>query len=114
MTIFTQADLATQTMKEAGLIDPRQAPDADDLADVQTIVASRYASLVTNGIAIANGSDEAVPVEWLVPLASYCSLFLTTFGMPYPTREQIDGAESILRRMSARGPTGAVQETNYF
>lgn len=114
MTVYSRSDLATQTLKEAGLIDPRMSPDADDLSDVETIVASRYASLVVNGIAIPNGSDEAVPLEWLVPLASYCAMFMQTFGVPAPTRQQIDGAEAILRRMSSRGPTGTVQQADYF
>lgn len=114
MTQYTLADLAVETLKAAGVTDPTQSPDAQDQVDAELIVQSRYASLVTIGISIPNGSDTNVPIEWLSPLANYCALFLTSFGLPAPAPPQVLAAETILRKMSAKLPTGSVVSTEYF
>lgn len=117
MTTYTQSDLATRVLRDLGLVDARETPDADDLAWAEQTIASVVAQLVTQGINLWNMSDEEIPEEYLVALSKRVGLDVgSAFGLfsAVEAEQAKPLAEMALRRMNARVPTGSVAEATYY
>ena len=115
MTAYSKAELAAKALREAGLYGPDETISADDQADAEEKAEALVETLNDEGISIVNGSVNAVPMSWYIPLAQYIGMFLLpSYGGPFPSDDQITGAQKIMRRMSAKQPTGAVSEAEYF
>lgn len=117
MTTYSRSDLAERVLKDLGLVDAREEPDADDLAWAEETVSSVTAQLATEGITIANGSDEALPLEYLVALSKRIGLDIgPSFGLfSIADAEQAKPiANAVLRRMNAKPATGSVAEAEYY
>lgn len=117
MTTYSRSDLATRVLKDLGLVYAEEIPSASDLAWAEETVSSVTAQLATEGIVIWNGSDQSVPVEYLVPLSKRIGLDVgPSFGLfsiaEAETAKPI--ANATLRRINAKQPTGAVAEAEYF
>lgn len=69
MTTYSQTDLATRVGKDLGLLGAEETPSAADLEWLKETVASETAMLASIGLPIWNGSDMAVPLEYLTPLS---------------------------------------------
>jgi hypothetical protein len=82
MTTYSQSDLATRMLKDLGLVGAEETPSAPDLEWAQETVGSEIAMLGTIGMPIWNGSDMAVPQEYLTPLSRRCGLAVApSFGL---------------------------------
>lgn len=82
MTTYSQSDLATRMLKDLGLIASEEVPSAPDLEWAQETVGSEVAMLAVIGLPIWNGSDMAVPQEYLTPLSRRCGLAVApSFGL---------------------------------
>jgi hypothetical protein len=82
MTTYSQSDLATRMLKDLGLIAAEEVPSAPDLEWAEETVGSEVAMLATIGMPIWNGSDMAVPQEYLTPLSRRCGLAVApSFGL---------------------------------
>lgn len=117
MTVFSRSDLATRVLKDLGITNASETPTADDLSWAAETIASVTAQLATEGIHIWNGSDQALPESYLVPLSKRICLDVgPSFGL-YTIAEAETAkpiANATLRRMNAKPPTGAVQQVNSF
>jgi hypothetical protein len=117
MTTYSQSDLATRILKDLGLVAAEETPSASDLEWAQETVSSVTAQLAAEGIEIWNGSDQSLPLEYLVPLSKRIGLDIAvSFGLATP-----DGVEALkptlnstIRRLNAKQPTGAVSRAEYF
>jgi hypothetical protein len=115
MSTYTKADLASLSLRDAGLYGPDEAISGADQETAETYCESLVDTLAEFGVYIPNGSVNTVPSAWLIPLASFSGLFLLkSFGGPAPTVDQVNGALVPLYKMSAKPPTGAVAEADYF
>lgn len=117
MTTYSRSDLATRVLKDLGLVYAEEAPSASDLAWAEETVASVAAQLASEGVFIWNGSDESLPLEYLVPLSKRIGLDVgPSFGLfsiaEAETAKPI--ANATLRRMNAKQPTGAVLDSEFF
>lgn len=117
MTTYSRSDLSTRALKDVGLIGAEEVPSAADLEWANETVSSVTAQLATEGIVIWNGSDQALPLEYLVPLAKRCGLDMAaSYGLASPA--DVETAKvplnATLRRMNAKQPTGSVAEAEYF
>ncbi|CAB4171999.1 hypothetical protein UFOVP1349_53 [uncultured Caudovirales phage] len=82
MTVYSQADLATRMLKDLGLVGSEETPSAPDLEWAQETVGCEVAMLGSIGLPIWNGSDMAVPQEYLTPLSRRCGLAVApSFGL---------------------------------
>lgn len=117
MTTYSRSDLATRVLKDLGITDARETPEADDLDWAEETVAAVTAQLATEGVVIWNGSDEALPLEYLVALSKRICLDVgPSFGLF--TVAEAETAKPILndtlRKMNAKAPTGAIAEAEHF
>jgi hypothetical protein len=82
MTTYTDDEFATHCLRGLGLIAAEETPTSADLGFAKTVNAAEIATLSAVGIPIWNGSNLAVPLEYLGPLSRYCSLALRpAFGL---------------------------------
>lgn len=115
MTVYSKSDLAAKALREAALYAPDEDIEADDQTDAEEKAEALVSTLSTKGISITNGSVNAVPDDWYIPLAQYIGMYLlSSYGGPFPTDDQIKGAERTMRQLCARPATGSVAETDYF
>jgi hypothetical protein len=115
MTTYSLSDLASQALREPGLYAPEETIAQRDQEDAEIKASSLIKTLETRGIAITNGSAQAIPEDWYIPLAQYVGMFLMpNFGGSFPTADQIRGAEMIMRQMTAKPATGSVNEVQFF
>lgn len=116
-TTYTLSDLATRSLKDAGLIAAEETASASDLVWAQQTITEVAAELAAIGIRIWGGSEAAVPNGYLLALSARIGLSMSTsFGlMTYLEAEQAKPPiEMRLRALSATPPTGAVQTAEYF
>lgn len=117
MTTYSRDDLATRVLKELGITDARETPEPDDLAWATETVASVTAQLASEGVFIWNGSDEALPLEYLVALSKRICLDVgPSFGLFSVAEAEAAKpvANATLRRMNASQPTGAPAKVHAF
>lgn len=104
MTTYSQRDLAERVLKDLGLVGATEDPTADDLAWAVETVSSEVAMLSTIGLPIWNGSDMAVPTEYLAPLSRRIGLAIApSFGLMSMDKAQMAmrEAERYLTVMAA-------------
>lgn len=117
MTTYSLSDLATRSLRKAGLISPEETTQAQDLDYAQEGIESDVAALAFDGINILNGSLDAIPLEYLEPLAEYHALtFKKDYGLIGDAEcfQAQDFVKKRLRRLSAKQANGSVQEAEYF
>lgn len=117
MTTYSQSDLATRVLRDLGLVASDEDPSADDLSFAEETVGSVYAELALRGISLPNGSDTALPAEYLVCVSKRIGLDVgPAFGLfsmaDAETAKPI--VERTLRALAAKPPTGSRAEAEYF
>jgi len=89
MTTYSRTDLATRMLKDLGLIGAEEVPSAADLTWAMETVSSEVAMLGSIGLPIWNGSDMAVPLEYLTILSRRCGLAVApSYGLASPAEAQ--------------------------
>lgn len=117
MTTYSRNDLATRVLKDLGLVAAEETPSAVDLEWASETIASVAAQLSVEGIVIWNGSDESIPLEYLVVLSKRIGLEAgPSFGlMSIADAERVKPPlNNLLRRMNAKPNTGVIQKAEYF
>ncbi len=117
MTTYSRSDLATRVLKDLGLVYATESPSAADIDWAEETVSSVVAQLAVEGIRVWNGSDESVPLEYLVPLSKRIGLDIgPSFGLfSIAEAEQAKPiANATLRRMGMIQPTGEVAQAKYY
>lgn len=116
MTTYSQSDLATRVLKDLGLVAAEEIPSAADLDWAMETVSSEVAMLGSIGLPIWDGSDMAVPLEYLTPLSRRIGLAVApSFGlMDQPNAEAaMREAERYLTLMAnPRGGSPRLLRTN--
>lgn len=116
MTTYSQTDLATRVLKDLNLIAADETPSASDLEWAIETVSSEVAVLASIGMPIWNGSDMAVPLEYLTTLSRRIGLAIApSFGLADPATAQLAmrEAERVLTIMAApRGVTPRLLSSN--
>lgn len=74
MTVYTESDLATETLKSAALVEIDGVLSAAEFVDVVRSNGSVIQMLGKIGLPIWNGSEIDVPEEYFIELALRCSL----------------------------------------
>jgi hypothetical protein len=82
MTVtYTENQFATRVLKDLGLIGAEETPSSADLAWAKETASSEIALLSATGIPIWDGSNIAIPLEYLSTLSRRVGLALTpSFG----------------------------------
>jgi hypothetical protein len=82
MTTYSLSDLATRVGRDLGLLGAEETPSAADSDWLQETCSGEIAMLSSIGLPIWNGSDVAVPQEYLTPLSRRIGLAVApSFGM---------------------------------
>lgn len=95
MTIYSLSDLATRMLKDLGLIDADEIPTASDLAWAEETIGSEVSLLSALNLPIWNGSEIAVPQEYLTLMSLRCGLAIA------PSYGLMTQAESIVAKEAA-------------
>jgi hypothetical protein len=74
MTTYTESDLATETLRSAGLIGIDEVPSGAELVDTEQSNRSVIATMNAIGLPIWNGSEIQVPEEYFVELSIRLSM----------------------------------------
>jgi len=109
MTTYTETDLATETLKSAGVVEIDGTLSASEFADATRSNSSVIQMLSTIGIPIWNGSEVEIPDQYFVELALRCSLpiqFKNGLITHAEMLQLIDASESRLIVMAA--PRGSM------
>ena len=117
MATYSQSDLATRILRDAGLISAEETPSALDLAFAQETLSAEIALMAAKGITIWNGSDSSVPLPYYTALSRRIVLALgPSFGLVDAAEASvaIPKIESDLRVISQTPGTGTAQQTEYF
>ena len=104
MTTYTETDFATRVLRDLGLLGADEAPSAADLAWAKETAGSEIAALATVNLPIWNGSEMAVPKEYLTTLSRRVGLAVApSYGLSdIATAEQsMRAAEQTLTLMAA-------------
>jgi hypothetical protein len=115
MTTYTRAELATRVLKDLGLIGAEETPSAVDLAWAEETCSSETALLSAIGMPIWNGSDLAVPLEYLTPLSRRIGLAIApSYGLADPASAQAAMRESerVLQILAAPRVTPLAMRSN--
>jgi hypothetical protein len=95
MTTYSRADLATRVLKDLGLISAEETPSAVDLEWSGETIDSVVPMLAALGLPIWNGSEMAVPQEYLVPLSGRIGLSVApSFGLMSPAEAMLATREA--------------------
>lgn len=90
MTTYTKSDLATRVLKDLGLVGADETPSAVDQAWAEETVSSEIAMLAAINLPIWNGSDLAIPIEYLTPLSRRIGLAVApSYGLSDPAAAQL-------------------------
>ena len=115
MSVYSKSDLASKALRLPGLYGPDEAISGEDQEDAETMAEALVDTLAEMDIFIPNGSVNAVPSAWYIPLANFIGIFmLQSYGGPAPTEKAIQDAAAPMRTMSAKPPTGSVLESTYY
>lgn len=114
---YTQTQLATRVLRDLGLYGPDETPTDDDMQDAFEVIASEVAGMAVRNLPIWNGSDVAVPTEYLTALSRRLGLAVgVSFGV-FTMIEAVAGiepSERYLRQLSAKSPTYEPAESTAF
>jgi hypothetical protein len=108
MTTYSHADLATRVMKDLGLVGADETPSAADQEWAEETVSAEVGLLTAIGLPIWNGSEMAVPQEYLTVLSRRIGLAVApSYGLMDMATAQLAmrEAERYLTIMAA--PRGA-------
>ncbi len=117
MTFYSTAELATRVLKDLGLVGAEETPTAADLVWTEEAVTSEIAMMGKKGIPIWNGSEVAIPTEYLTTLSRRIGLAVApSFGQGdiASATAAMQLLEADLRRIGSVPRTGAVMESDYF
>jgi len=93
MTTYSETDFATRVLRDLGLVGADETPSASDLAWARETAASEIAMLSAVNLPIWNGSEMAVPIEYLTTLSRRVGLAVEpSFG-----RSTIADAQMAMR-----------------
>ena len=82
---YSLSDLATRVGKDLGLIAAEETPSAPDLDWLSETCSAEIAMMSALGLPIWNGSDVAVPQEYLTPLSRRIGLAIApSYGLADP------------------------------
>ncbi len=112
MTTFTGTELATRVLKDLGLIAAEETPSSTDLVWSQETCDSEIALMSAKGIPVWNGSQ-----EYLTTLSRRIGLAIApSFGLTDVATATVamTALEKDLRIMAQTGPTGEIQQSEYF
>lgn len=116
MTTYSISDLATRMLKDLGLIDADEIPSASDLAWAQETISSEVSLLSALNLPIWNGSEIAVPQEYLTLMSLRCGLAVApSFGIMTQAESIVakDAAERNLTMLAApSGPIPLISKAN--
>lgn len=114
---YTKAEQATRILKDLGIVGETETPTAEALAWAEETLTGVVALLAAKGITIWNGSDESVPIEYLIPLSFRVGLQV---GPSFGLMSQADAilaireADKDLRILSQKPNSGAPTRAEYF
>lgn len=117
MATYSQTDLATRILRDAGLIGADEVPEASDLNWAIETLSSEIDLMAAKGITIWNGSEFSIPSSYLTALSRRIVLAVgPAFGLSDSGQaaQAIPVVERDLRIISSKPATGAVAETDYF
>lgn len=109
MTTYTETDLATETLKSAGVVEIDGTLSASEFADATRSNGSVIQMLSAIGLPIWNGSEIEIPEHYFIELALRCSLpiqFKNGLITHAEMLSLIDASEARLTVMAA--PRGAM------
>jgi hypothetical protein len=113
-----ETELATQVLKDLGVIGAGQSPEAADVADVVSAYRIKYAELGGSGLEYTFWSMEAIPETIFFILRDLVTLEVRgSFGQPISASEkEIEDAKIMkrLRRHVGLPATGVPTESVYF
>lgn len=82
MTTYSQSDFATRVLRDLGLVGADETPSSAELSWATETTGSEVAMLASLGLPIWNGSDLAVPLEYLTILSRRVGLAIApSFGL---------------------------------
>lgn len=118
MSTITRAELRNQVLAELRVLDPAEAPEAEDATDANRIAQSVLEYLHGEGLIPFDLDSDAIPIKYLAPLAPIIavSLISTYNADEYRVAIESDAARGMkaLRRMKAQPYFGTVATANYF
>jgi hypothetical protein len=89
-TYYSLTDLATRVGKDLGVIGAEEVPDGATTAWLSETCSAEIAMLSAIGLPIWNGSDVAVPQEYLTPLSRRIGLAAAvSYGLADPATTQL-------------------------
>jgi hypothetical protein len=90
MTLYSETEFATRVLKDLGLIDADETPSASDLAWAKETANAEIALLNAINLPIWNGSEMAIPIEYLTTLSRRVGIAIEpSFGLASLTESQL-------------------------
>lgn len=116
-TTYTRDDLAVRVLRDLGLIASDETPSASDMDWSRETISSEVAMMAQINLPIWNGSDMAVPLEYLTILSRRIGLALApSFGMSDVATATLamKQVEQTLYAMASASPSGLTATADYF
>jgi hypothetical protein len=112
---YSRSDLVTRAYQTTNLGEADEAaPSPAQLEFGKVTAASMVSTLSSKGIAIANGSVDAVPEDYFLPLSELLGVYLMKSNGGGGSADDVAFWESQIRQVSAQQASNAVLAVDYF
>jgi hypothetical protein len=117
MTTYSQSDLATRILRDAGLIGADEVPSAADLVFTQETLSSEIDQMGEVSIKIWNGSEIEVPSAYYTALSRRIVMAISpAFGLASAAEVELamERVERTLRKLANVPGTGAPVQNEFI
>jgi hypothetical protein len=117
MTTYTRAQVATEALKDAGLVGEDETPSSAAQESAEAVTEACIGELRARGIILLDSNESSVQHELLYPLVDYIAARLEKqHGLidRATMMQNQAAAEARLRQITMIMPTYAVQEAEYY
>ena len=117
MTTYTKSDMAIRILRDAGLIGAEETPSAADFLFASETLSSEFDLMAAKGLAIWDGSEDAIPNSYYTTLSRRVALVLApSFGLGtlVDSSNAIPLVERDIRIISSIPNTGTDAQGEYF
>lgn len=118
MATFTRADLRNRVLGRLGVLDPGEAPEAEDAADVDVHIQSTLEELYVDSLIPFDLDSDDIPAPYLVALSFIIALpLIPDYGAQSHAADISAGAErgmKTLHRLNASPYLGTPVRSEYY
>ena len=117
MTTYTRAEVATELLRDTGLVGEDETPSSAAQEGAEKVVEAGIGTLRSLGVILLDSDENNVQHELLYPIIDYCAPIVQRQNGEIDRATSVQlmrAAEQQIRRITSFGPSYAVLETEHY